>query len=54
MRTSHTHPLQIAFVRPTPTSGRIGITFCPGKIQPDAATGAWDRQLDVDLDPIAA
>ncbi len=54
MRTSHTHPLQIAFVRPTPTSGRIGITFCPGKRQPDAATGAWQRQLDVDLDAIAA
>lgn len=54
MRTSHTHPLQIAFVRPTPTSGRIGITFCPGKTQLDAATGAWHRQLDVDLDAIAA
>jgi ADP-ribosyl-[dinitrogen reductase] hydrolase len=53
MRTSHTHPLQIAFVRPTPTSGRIGITFCPGKRQRDAATGAWDRQLDVDLDAIS-
>lgn len=52
MRTSHTHPLQIAFVRPTPTSGRIGITFCPGKRQRDAATGAWERQLDVDLDAI--
>lgn len=54
MRTSHTHPLLIAFVRPTPTSGRIGITFCPGKTQPDAVTGAWHRQLDVDLDAIAA
>ena len=54
MRTSHTHPLQIAFVRPMPTSGRIGITFCPGKKQPDAATGAWHRQLDVDLDAIAS
>lgn len=52
MRTSHTHALQIATVRPTPTSGRIGITFCPGKKQPDAISGAWDRQLDIDLDAI--
>lgn len=54
MRTSQTHPLQIAAVRPFAGSGRIGITFCPGKKQPDAATGAWDRQLDLDLDAIAA
>ncbi len=54
MRTSHSHPLLIAAVRPFAGSGRIGITFCPGKTQPDAATGAWDRQLDVDLDAIAA
>lgn len=52
MRTSHTHPLQIATVRPTPTSGRIGITFCPGKKQTDAFSGVWDRQLDIDLDAI--
>lgn len=54
MRTSHTHPLHIASVRPAPGMGRIGITFCPGKKQPIAATGAWDRQLSVDLDAIAA
>lgn len=54
MRTSQTHPLQIASVRPMSGSGRIGITFCPGKKQPDAATGAWDRQLEADLDAIAA
>lgn len=54
MRNSHTHPLQIAAVRPSAPSGRIGITFCPGKKQADAATGAWDRQLDLDLDAIAA
>ncbi|MFD1611006.1 hypothetical protein ACFSCW_04235 [Sphingomonas tabacisoli] len=33
--------------------GRIGITFCPGEKQPAAATGAWDRDLDVDVQAIA-
>lgn len=54
MRTSHTHPLLIAEVRPTTGFGRIGITFCPGKVQKHAATGQWARDLDIDLDAIAA
>lgn len=54
MRTSHTHPLQIAALSSGAGMGRIGITFCPGKIQPQSATGTWNRQLDVDLDTIAA
>ena len=53
-RTSHTHPLQIAEVRASPSHGRIGITFCPGKHDQWAATGAWARDLGVDLDAIAA
>lgn len=53
-RTSHTHPLQIAEVRASPSHGRIGITFCPGKRDQWAATGAWARDLGVDLDAIAA
>ncbi len=53
MRTSATHPLQIAELRPSADMGLIGITFCPGKKQPNAATGAWNRDLDVDLDAIA-
>ncbi|WP_398312029.1 cyclin-dependent kinase inhibitor 3 family protein [Zoogloea sp.] len=52
-RTSHTHPLQIAEVRASPAHGRIGITFCPGKHDQWAATGAWARDLGVDLDAIA-
>ena len=52
MRTSQSHPLRIAIVRPTPAHGRIGITFCPGKKDPDAWTGAWHRDLFVDLDAI--
>ena len=53
-RNSLTHPLSIASVRPTAASGRVGITFCPGKQQPAALTGAWARDLGVDLDAIEA
>ena len=53
MRTSLTHPLAIAEVPVGPGMGRIGLTFCPGKHQPHAATGAWARDLDLDLDAVA-
>lgn len=54
LRTSQTHPLQIAEVRASPSHGRIGITFCPGKHDDAASTGAWARDLSADLDIIAA
>jgi hypothetical protein len=54
VRTSQTHPLQIAEVRASPALGRIGITFCPGKHDRYAYTGAWERDLGIDLDAIAA
>ena len=54
MRTSQTHPLQIAAVEPQPGFGKIGITFCPGKKQPNAMTGGWDRDLGLDLDAVQA
>lgn len=53
-RTSQTHPLHIAQVRASPSHGRIGITFCPGKHDRAAITGAWARDLSTDLDVIAA
>lgn len=57
-RTSLSHPLQIAEIRPAlePNAayGRIGVTFCPGKKQLSAVSGAWDRDLGIDLDAIAA
>ena len=53
-RTSLTHPLSIPSVQPFAASGRIGVTFCPGKQQPGALTGAWARDLDLDLDAIEA
>ena len=51
-RTSQTHPLQIAEVRASPQQGYVGITFCPGKHDARAATGAWARDLATDLDVI--
>lgn len=53
-RTSLTHPLEIATIPTGPGFGRVGITFCPGKYDPKAMTGYWDRDLDLDLDAIRA
>lgn len=52
-RTSLTHPILIAEIE-HPSGGLIGLSFCPGKQQADAMTGAWHRQLDLDLDAVAA
>jgi ADP-ribosyl-[dinitrogen reductase] hydrolase len=53
MRTSASHPLQIATIAPPVYGfGRVGVTFCPGKYDPHAMSGAWDRDLAVDLDAI--
>lgn len=54
VRTSLTHPLEIAAVRAGAGPGRIGITFCPGKHDPAALSGAWARDLELDLDAIVA
>ncbi len=50
--TSESHPLQIADVSSGDGFGRIGITLCPGKKQPRAQSGAWNRDLGLDLDEI--
>ena len=47
-RTSQSHPLRVDWL-PIDLPGRVGLTFAPGKKQADAATGAWDRDLDTDL-----
>ena len=52
-RTSQTHPLQIAEVRASPSHGLIGITLCPGKHDRFAHTGAWERDLGIDLNVIS-
>ena len=52
-KSSVTHPLQIAVVTAGSEFGRVGITFCPGKYDPQGGGGVWwDRDLDLDLDTI--
>lgn len=48
-RTSASHPIRVDWLS-TPWMGKVGLTFAPGKVQADAATGAWERDLRVDLD----
>lgn len=47
-------PMKIATLQIALFSGQIGICFCPGKKQGGALSGVWDRDLDVDLDTVAA
>jgi len=52
-RTSSTHPLRIDMLDLPDVPGRIGMTFCPGKKDPFAMSGHWDRDLEQDLDAIS-
>ena len=52
MRSSKTHPLQIGTIIIPETGGRIGLTLCPGKKQPGALTGDWNRDLALDFQAI--
>lgn len=49
MRNSTTHPLYVSWIDLEGDEGALGLTLCPGKYQPVASTGSWDRQLDVDV-----
>lgn len=49
MRNSTTHPIYVSWFEEGGEKGRLGITLCPGKYQPVASTGSWNRQLDVDI-----
>jgi hypothetical protein len=48
MRNSDTHPLRIADIAISPTYGKIGIIFAPGKRKPVAMPGVWNRDLATD------
>lgn len=50
-KTSLTHPLTIPRVA-VPGGGFIGMTMCPGKCQPLAITGPWQRDLTLDMQAI--
>jgi protein-tyrosine phosphatase len=52
-KTSLSHPLEIAELAAGAGHGKIGVTFAPGKYDPSALTGSWDRDLTTDLDTIA-
>jgi len=52
IRTSLTHPLAIAELPVGERGGAIGVTFAPGKYQEVAMTGAWARDIDVDVSVI--
>jgi len=54
MRTSLTHPLAIDSLVPRPGAGRIGLVSCPGRHDPHASGGGWERDLAADLDAIRA
>lgn len=49
-RDSQTHPIIVNFLPLENLAGRLGMTFAPGKVQSNAMTGAWDRDLDADLE----
>jgi len=49
VRNSTTHPLYVSWVELEGDEGALGLTLCPGKYQPVASTGSWDRQLDIDV-----
>lgn len=50
LRTSLTDPIQIPTL--SAATGRIGVSFCPGKRGPALAGFAWKRDLAVDLDAV--
>ena len=54
LMTSTSNPLHVAELPVGTAGGRIGITFAPGKQQPDGLTAAHRRDLGADLDVIAA
>ena len=54
IRTSISHPLQIASIPAGAAMGSIGITLCPGKRQSRAMSGEWQRDLATDLDEVSA
>lgn len=49
VRTSLTHPLQIATLSIGENKARVGITICPGKVDHTSAGGPWERDLQADV-----
>ncbi len=49
IRTSDSHPLRIDYISVPHATGRIGLTFCPGKHCEGLYGGTWQRDLNKDL-----
>lgn len=52
LRTSQTDPLRVDCFPWPGTAGRVGLTLCPGKHDPDALTARWSRDLEIDVDAL--
>lgn len=52
IRTSITHPLQIATIPVCENGGCVGVTFCPGKKGSSVFGAPWDRDLRADVEAI--
>jgi len=50
MKNSDSHPIRISEINLG--AKKLGLSFCPGKFQPNALSGAWNRSLDKDLKKI--
>lgn len=53
-RSSITHPLRIDVIDLPQYGSKIGLTLCPGKIGDSWLGAPWRRDLETDLDAIAA
>lgn len=47
-KTSESHPLRVAEID-LGEGQKLGLSFCPGKTQPNAMSGTWKRDLEADL-----
>jgi ADP-ribosyl-[dinitrogen reductase] hydrolase len=54
IRTSESDPIQINPLQPSGSTGWIGMTFCPGKVDHNVRFDPWERDLDIDLDAIVS
>jgi hypothetical protein len=54
IRTSESDPIRVAEVDVGTGRGKIGVTFAPGKNDGKSFGGSWARDLDKDLDAVAA
>lgn len=50
-KTSESDPIEIAEVQLT-AERKLGLSFCPGKVQRHAESGPWKRDVGMDLDRI--